>query len=162
MNNQTIAGTILTMSGPIANAAASAVGVAKTGASIGSLHGAAHASAVAAWVGLGSMNVGLFVMGAAPVIGAILVLDSICGRDYGSPMIDWYEESWRQYELLDEVEKLQLDSSLWIEPEVSLVSQKQIDQEFLMMEIDHELESLKNQLGLHNSKSLAPWERDLG
>jgi hypothetical protein len=146
MNNQTITGTILTMSGPIANAAASAVGVAKTGASIGSLHGAAYSSAMAAWVGFGSMKVGVFMMGAAPVIGAILILDSICGRDPGSPMIDWYEEFWRQYELQDEVEKLKIDSHLWIESESDLESH---DQTFRTMEIDYELESLKNQLGLH-------------
>ncbi|MCU0566552.1 MAG: hypothetical protein MUF49_08130 [Oculatellaceae cyanobacterium Prado106] len=54
MNNQISVGTALTLSQPILNTAASAIGIAKTGTAIGTLHGAAQASATAAWVGLGS------------------------------------------------------------------------------------------------------------
>lgn len=52
MDAKTTAGIGLVASNPIVHAAASTVGVAKTGAAIGTLHGAAHTSATAAWVGL--------------------------------------------------------------------------------------------------------------
>jgi hypothetical protein len=148
MKNQTVVGTLLTMSGPIANMSANAIGIAKTGAAIGTLHGAAHASATAAWVGLGSMKVGMFMMGAAPIIGAALILDSICGRDHGSPMIDWYEEFWRQYELQEEVENLKKNPDLWVESKTTNASLTRLDQQFQNMELDDELELLKKQLDL--------------
>jgi hypothetical protein len=45
MNTQTAAGIAFAASTPIINTAASAIGVAKTGVAIGTLHGAAHTSA---------------------------------------------------------------------------------------------------------------------
>jgi hypothetical protein len=84
-------GTVLVGSTPIVNAAVSAIGIAKTGTAIGSLSGAAHASATAAWVGFGSMKVGMFMMGALPLIGGLILLNGICRRDHGIPLRDFQE-----------------------------------------------------------------------
>jgi hypothetical protein len=106
MNKQTAVGIAFAASNPIINTAASAIGVAKTGVAIGTLHGAAHTSATAAWIGLGSMKAGMFLMGTLPIVGALLILDSMSGQGDGVPILDQYEEAWRQYEVRCELEDL--------------------------------------------------------
>ncbi len=152
MDTQISVGTALVGSTPIINTTASAIGIAKTGATIGSLHGAAHASATAAWVGFGSMKVGMFMMGAFPVIGALLILDGICGRDYGSPLIDWYEEAWRQYEAQCELEEMKktvkVDKDHQVRAKTRASSLAQLDRQFRALEVEHELYLLKKDMGL--------------
>ncbi|MGB5896695.1 MAG: hypothetical protein WBD58_05575 [Geitlerinemataceae cyanobacterium] len=70
-------GTTLVMSQSIASAAASTVGIAKTGTAIGTLQGAAQMTATTAWIGFGSTQVGLFLMTACPLLGVWLVVDGI-------------------------------------------------------------------------------------
>lgn len=150
MNKQTAIGTTLVFSNPIINSAASAIGFAKTGTAIGTLHGAAHASATAAWIGLGSMKAGMFMMGAFPLIGTLLILDSISGRDYGSPIIDWYEESWRQYEIQCELEELK--QKVAVDPDHQIRAKNipatfaQQDFQFRALEVEHELYLLKKEM----------------
>ena len=84
MNKQSATGTALVFSNTIANTAANTIGVAKTGIAISSLHGAAHTSATAAWVGFGSMNLGMFMMGAFPVLGAAILLDNLRRQEHES------------------------------------------------------------------------------
>jgi hypothetical protein len=152
MNPKIAAGAALALSNPIINTAANAIGVAKTGAAIGTLYGAAHTSATAAWVGLGSMKVGMFMMGALPVVGGLLIIDSLCGRDYGSPIIDWYEEAWRLYEAeceLEEMKKeIQADQTYKIRTKPTAASLAQLNDQFLALEIEHELDLMKQELGL--------------
>jgi len=152
MNTKIAAGIGLVASSPIIHAASSAVGIAKTGAAIGTLHGAAHTSATAAWVGLGSMKLGLFMMNAFPVIGGLLILDSLCGSDPGSPLIDWYEESWKQYEAQCELEELK--KKITVDPDHRVIvkgqssSLAQQETLFRSLEIEHDLYLLKKKLGL--------------
>ncbi|WP_088892355.1 GUN4 domain-containing protein [Leptolyngbya ohadii] len=152
MQKETVVGAAFVLSNPIINTAASAVGVAKTGTAIGTLHGAAHASATAAWVGLGSMKAGLFVMNALPVVGALLLLDSLSGRDPGSPIIDWYEQAWRDYEVQCELEELKqqitVDPNHQVRSKTRASSLAQLDNQFRSLEVEHELYQLKQELGL--------------
>jgi stage V sporulation protein K len=131
-------GTVLVGSTPIIKAAASAIGVAKTGTAIGTLSGAAHTSATAAWIGFGSMKVG---MGALPLIGGLILLNGICRRDYGIPLIDWYEAYWQDHEIDDELSALkQQGDSNRNHPlisEITPVSQKQVEQR--LRELESEL-----------------------
>ncbi len=152
MNAQTTAGIGFVASNPIIHAASSAIGVAKTGTAIGTLHGAAHTSATAAWVGLGSMKVGMFMMNAFPIVGGLLILDSLCGPDHGSPLIDWYEESWKQYEAQCEMEELKKkvkvdpDHRVFVKKTPSSLSQQ--EDLFRSLEVEHDLYLLKKKLGL--------------
>ncbi|MBI4780418.1 MAG: hypothetical protein HY785_03745 [Oscillatoriophycideae cyanobacterium NC_groundwater_1537_Pr4_S-0.65um_50_18] len=152
MNGNIAVGTALALSSPILNTAANAVGVAKTGTAIGTLTGAAHTSATAAWVGLGSMKVGMFMMGAFPVIGVLLILDGISGRDYGSPLIDWYEESWRRYEAQCELEELKkeikVDSDHQLRAKGVPVTLAQQEHQFRMLEAEHEVYLMKKEMGI--------------
>lgn len=151
MNTQTAAGIGLALSNPVINATANAIGVAKTGAAIGTLHGAAHASATAAWIGLGSMKVGMFMMGAFPVVGALLILDRMCSGDH-APIIDWYEEYWRQYEAQCELEgmkqTIEADPNYSVRAKTTAASLAQLNSQFLALEVEHELFMLKQDLGL--------------
>jgi stage V sporulation protein K len=133
-------GTVLVGSTPIIKTVASAIGVAKTGTAIGSLSGAAHASATAAWIGFGSMKVGMFMMGALPLIGGLILLSGICRRDHGIPLIDWHEEYWEDYEIDDELrdmqQRIQLNLNRPIAPEVTPASQKQVGQRLRELELE--------------------------
>lgn len=152
MNAKTTASVCLTVSNPIIHTAASAVGIAKTGAAIGSLSGAAYTSATAAWVGLGSANIGMFMMNAFPIIGGLLILDSLCGPDHGSALIDWYEEAWTDYEAQCEMEELKkevrvdLDHRVVVKGKPSTLAQQ--ESLFRSLEVEHDLYSLKKKLGL--------------
>ena len=152
MDVKTTVGTGLVASSPIIHTAANAVGIAKTGTAIGSLHGAAHTSATAAWVGLGSMKVGMFMMNALPIVGGLLILDSLCGPDHGSPIIDWYEEGWRQYEAQCEMEELKktvkVDADHRVIVKGSPSTLEQQESLFKGLEIEHDLYLLKKELGL--------------
>lgn len=151
MNHSTAAGAALVASTPIINATASAVGIAGTGTAIGALTGAAHTSATAAWIGLGSMKAGMFLMGAMPVIGVLLILDGISGKDHGSPIIDWYEEAWRQYEIQAELEELkkevEVDSDHQLRAKTRAASFAHQDAQFHALEVEHELYLLKKAMG---------------
>lgn len=152
MDIETAAGMGLIASKPIIHTASSVIGVAKTGTAISTLHGAAHTSATAAWVGFGSMKVGLFMMNAFPIIGGLLILDSLCSPDYGSPIIDWYEEGWKQYEAQCEMEKLK--TKIKVDPDHRVIVKGQpstlAQQESLFrnLEVEHDLYLLKKDLGL--------------
>ena len=131
-----IAGVALGLSQPIITTAASAVGIAKTGTAIGSLHGAAQASATAAWVGFGSMKLGMFIMGALPVVGTLILLDSIYKRDRGTSLSAWINShpeginaygNWHNFEgvngipeqySLSPARQPQLQSDLKMTPEI--------------------------------------------
>ncbi len=136
----TVVGAALAGSTPIINAAASAIGIAKTGTAIGSFSGAAHASATAAWVGFGSMKMGLFVMGALPIIGGLILLNAICQKDHGSPIVDWYEQYWQDHEIDDELRDLQqqiqlnLNRPIW--PESSPGSPTQVERRLRELELE--------------------------
>ena len=151
MNQKIAVGATFVASNPIINTAANAFGVAKTGTAIGTLHGAAHASATAAWIGLGSMKAGMFMMGAFPVIGALLILDGISGREYGSPIIDWYEEAWRQYEAQCELEELKKevkadpDHQLRVKRAAATLAHQEV--QFRSLEVEHELYLMKKEIG---------------
>lgn len=152
MNIKTNAGAGLVASNSIIHRASSTFGVAKTGTAIGTLHGAAHANATAAWVGLGSMKMGVFMMNAFPIIGGLLILDSLCGSDYGSPLIDWYEEGWKEYEAKCEMEELKKEVK--VDPDHRIIvkgkpsSLAQQESLFRSLEIEHDLYLLKKELGL--------------
>ena len=152
MDVKTTVGTGLVASSPIIHTVANAVGVAKTGTAIGTLHGAAHASATAAWVGLGSMKVGMFIMNTLPIVGGLLILDSLCGPDRSSPIIDWYEEGWKQYEAQCEVEELKktvkVDADHRVIVEGSPSTLEQQENLFKRLEVEHDLYLLKKELGL--------------
>jgi len=158
MNKQSAVGTGLVFSNPIINATANSVGVAKTGTTIGSLHGAAHTSAITAWVGFGSMKMGMFMMGCFPVLGAAMLLDSICGQEHGSPIIDWYEEAWKTYECqceLDEMKKdVTIDHDHQLRPTKVASSLKQQDHQFRALEVENELYQMKKHL--HGERLLKP------
>lgn len=150
MNKKSAMGTGLVFSNSIANTAANTVGGAKTGTAIGSLHGVAHSSATAAWVGFGSMKLGMFMMGCFPALGAAMLLDSICGQEHGSPIIDWYEEAWKTYECqceLDEMKKdVKIDHDHQLRPTRVASSFKQQDHQFRALEIEDELYKMKKQI----------------
>jgi stage V sporulation protein K len=99
-------GSALVFSQAGINAAAGAIGISGTGTTIGSLNGAAFTSATAAWVGFGSMKVGLFIMGALPVVGALILLNSVFHNQRGGSLIDWEEEFWHDYEIQHELSEL--------------------------------------------------------
>lgn len=151
MDNQVATGTALVLSNPIINTTASLIGLAKTGTAIGTLHGAVHTSATAAWVGFGSMKVGMVMMGAFPVIGGLLILDAICGQDPGAPIIDWYEEAWRRYEAQCELEEMKktvkVDSDHQVRSKQA-ASLDQLNNQFQALEVEHELYLMKKELGL--------------
>jgi hypothetical protein len=150
MNQQSVLGTSLVFTHSLTNVAANAVGVAKTGTAIGSLHGAAHTSATAAWIGFGSMKLGMCMMGVFPVIGAALLLDSLCSQEYGSPLIDWYEEAWKNYEA--ECELQELKKKVKVDPDHQLRAKQvsgsiaQLDNQFRALEIENELYQIKKQM----------------
>ena len=131
---------------------ASAIGRAKTGTAIGTLTGAAHTSATAAWVGLGSMKAGMFIVGILPVIGWLLVLDSISGKEPGSPIIDWYEEAWRRYEAQCEMEALKAEVNLNLDHQLRAIqiplTLAQQENQFRALEIEHDLYLLKKEMGI--------------
>jgi hypothetical protein len=162
MNPQIAVGTTLVCSHPIINATVSAIGFAKTGTAIGPLTGAAYANATAAWVGLGSMKVGMFMMGGFPVLGALLILDGISGRDHGSPMIDWYEEAWRQYEAQWELEELkktvQIDRDHPLRATHQPASLAQLDNQYRALEVEHELYLMRKEMGI-SDRSAAQTKR---
>jgi stage V sporulation protein K len=140
-------GSVLVGSAPIIKAAASAIGTAKTGAAIGSLSGAAHASATAAWIGFGSMKVGLFVMAALPVVGALILLNGIWQHEHGVPLVDWYEESWKDYEVKHELNELK--AQVQRDPNHQFISREtpatfaQQERIFRALEVEAELSELK-------------------
>jgi stage V sporulation protein K len=145
-NKKAIAlGSLLLGSTPIINATANTIGVAKTGTAISSLSGAAHTSATAAWIGFGSMKVGMFMMSVLPVIGGLILLNGICQHDHGVPIIDWYEKYWQDHEIDDELrdlqQRIQLDLNRPIVPEVTLISPSQVERR---------LRELESELGLHH------------
>jgi hypothetical protein len=145
-NKKAIAlGSLLLGSTPIINATANTIGIAKTGTAIGSLSGAAHTSATAAWIGFGSMKVGMFIMGVLPVIGGLILLNGICQHDHGVPIIDWYEKYWQDHEIDDELRDLQQRIKLKLNhpivPEVTLISPSQVERR---------LRELESELGLHH------------
>ncbi|MBD1866825.1 hypothetical protein H6F95_05805 [Cyanobacteria bacterium FACHB-471] len=98
------------------------------------------------------MKAGMFMMGAFPIIGTLLILDGISGRDYGAPLIDWEEEFWRNYEVQCELEemkkKIQPDNSPQIQARKTPGSIAQLDSQFRALEVDHELYLLKKDMGL--------------
>jgi stage V sporulation protein K len=146
--NAIVLGSGLLLSNSIMKATATAIGTASTGTAIGSLSGAAHASATAAWIGFGSMKVGMFMMGALPLIGGLILLNGICRRDHGIPLIDWYEEYWEDYEIDDELrdlqQRIQLNLNPPIAPEVTLVSQKQVAQRLRELELELGIDQLQH------------------
>ncbi len=152
MNTKVAAGVGLCVSNPAINAVASAVGVAKTGTAIGSLSGAAQTSATAAWIGFGSMKVGLFAMGALPIIGGLILLDQLCGSEYGTPLIDWYEEGWINFEAQCEMEELKktvkVDSDHRVVVTKKPSSLAQQENLFVRLEVEHELYLMKKELGI--------------
>ena len=152
MDVKTTVGTGCVASGPIINTVARAFGAAKTGTAISTLGGAAGDSATAAWIGLGSMKVGMFMLNVLPIFGGLLILDSLCGPDHGSSIIDWYEEGWRQYEAECEMEELKktvkADSDHRVIVKRSPSSLEQQESMFKGLEIEHDLYLLKKKLGL--------------
>jgi stage V sporulation protein K len=110
-------GTALLGSNTIINATAGAIGIAKTGTAIGTLSGAALTNATAAWVGFGSMKFGMFMMSALPILGGLILLNSICRCRHGISLSDWYEvenseeEQWRSIEIQHELNVLKNQSS---------------------------------------------------
>ncbi|MBD3885400.1 hypothetical protein IFO70_27120 [Phormidium tenue FACHB-886] len=156
MNKQIAAGATLVASHPIINTAANAIGVAKTGTAIGTLHGAAHTSATAAWIGLGSMKAGMFLMGALPVVGVLLILEGISGREQGSPIIDWYEEAWRQYEAQCELEELKkevevdVDHQLRVKRQAATLAHQEV--QFRALEVEHDLYLMKKEIGFEQKQ----------
>jgi stage V sporulation protein K len=143
-------GSALVLSQPIINATASAIGIAKTGTAIGSLYGAAHTSATAAWIGFGSMKVGLFIMGALPVVGALILLNSVFQHQHGGSLIDWEEEFWHDYEVQHELSKLiqdvQSPPSHQLVSSVASGSLAQQERRFQVLELEDELDQLKQKI----------------
>jgi stage V sporulation protein K len=141
-------GTMLLGSTPIIKAAASAIGTTSTGVSIGSCTGASLSSATAAWVGFGSMKIGMFVMGTLPIIGGLILLNAICQKDHGVPIIDWYEKYWEDHEIDNELrdmqQHIQLDLNRPIMPEVTPVSQVQVAQRLRELESELGIEQLQH------------------
>lgn len=152
MDAKLVAGAALVGSPQLITAAANTVGIAKTGTAIATLHGAAHTSATAAWVGLGSMKVGMLVMGALPVVGTLLLLDGICREDYGVCLVDRYEEAWRQreidWELEDMKRAVKVDKDHQLRAKTTAASFAQLDNQFHALGVEHELYLLKKQMGL--------------
>lgn len=157
MSRSIAVGMALLTSNSTISAAASAFGVAKTGTAIGTLNGVAFTNATAAWVGFGSMQAGSFLMGALPVVGVLLILDGISGCDHGSPIIDWYEEGWRQYEIQCELEELkqevEVDVDHQLRSKTRAASFAQQETQFRALEVEHELHLLKKELGIKPNRS---------
>jgi stage V sporulation protein K len=153
MENKTAIGigTVLLGSTPIIEATASAIGISGTGTATGTLSGAAHASATAAWIGFGSMKLGMFVMGALPVVGALVLLNGIWRHRHGGvSFVDWYEESWKDYEVQHDLDKLkaQVPSAprhqrISRETPATFAQQERIFREF---EVEVELDELKKNI----------------
>jgi stage V sporulation protein K len=150
-------GSALVFSQAGINAAAGAIGISGTGTAIGSLNGAAFTSATAAWVGFGSMKVGLFIMGALPVVGALILLNSVFHNQRGGSLIDWEEEFWHDYEIQHELSELIQDvrsnpshqivsSEIHEEPQpfFSVVSGSfaQLERSFLELELKDEIDNI--------------------
>jgi hypothetical protein len=158
MNKQSAVGTGFIFSNTIANASANSFGVAKTGTAISSLYGAAHTNATAAWIGFGSMKMGMLMMGCFPILGAAMLLDSICGQEHGSPIIDWYEEAWKTYECQCELEEMKKDIKIdrdhQLRPTNVASSLTQLDNQFRALEVENELYQMKKQL--HGEKLPKP------
>lgn len=154
MNQKIFVGAALVASHPVINTAASTVGIAQTGTAIGTLTGAAHTSATAAWIGLGSMKAGMFIMGVLPVIGWLLVLDGISGKEPGSPIIDWYEEAWRRYEAQCELEALKTEVNVDLDHQLRAIriplTLAQQEDQFRALEVEHDLYLLKKEMGIQN------------
>lgn len=152
MDVKTAASIPLIFSNPILSTAANTVGIAKTGTAIGSLHGICQYNATTAWVGFGSMQVGSIMMGALPLIGVALLLNGLAGPDHGSPILDPYEEAWRDYEVTWEMEELK--KNLKINPSYKdrvrckVASFAQYEYQFKCLEIEQELYQLKQEMGL--------------
>jgi hypothetical protein len=150
MDKQSIVGTGLVFSNSAAHAAANNFGIAKTGKAIASLHGSAHAKATAAWVGFGNMKLGMFVMGAAPIVGAVLLLDRLCGREYGQPLIDWYEEAWKSYECQCELEEMketvEIDEDHQLRATTVVAGLAQLEDRFRALEVENEVYQMKKQV----------------
>ena len=98
------------------------------------------------------MGTGMFLMNAFPIIGGLLVLDSLCGPDHGSPIIDWYEESWREYEAQCEMEDLKKEVEVnpnhqfAVRGTPSTLAQQ--ESLFKSLEVENELYLLKKDLGI--------------
>jgi stage V sporulation protein K len=140
----------LVLSQPIINATASAIGIAKTGTAIGSLYGAAHTSATAAWIGFGSMKVGLFIIGTLPVVGALILLNSVFQHQRGGSLIDWEEEFWHDYEVQHELSRLiqnvRSTPSHRLVSSVASESFAQQEERFQVLELEDELDQLKQKI----------------
>lgn len=158
MSKSTAIGLALLTSNSTINAAAGAFGIAGTGTPIGTLSGAAFANATAAWVGFGSMQAGAFLMGALPVVGVLFILDGIMGRDHGSPIIDPYEEAWRQLEIQCELEELkktvELDRDHQVRAKTRAASFAQQDVQFRALDVEHELYLLKKAIEFKPNSSI--------
>jgi len=152
MDIKTAASIPLIFSNPILSTAASTVGISKTGTAIGSLHGICQYNATAAWVGLGSMQVGSIVMGALPLVGVALFLNRLAGPDHGSPILDPYEEAWKDYEVKWELEELKktvkVDPSYKDRVRCKMTSFAQDEYQFKCLEIEQELYQLKQEMDL--------------
>lgn len=152
MDIKTVASIPLTFSNPILSTAANTVGIAKTGTAIGSLHGICQYNATTAWVGFGSMQIGSILMGALPLVGVALFLNSLAGPDHGSPILDPYEEAWKDYEVKWELEELK--KTVKIDPlhkariKYQAASLAQYEYQFKYLEIEQELYQLKQEMGI--------------
>lgn len=157
MNKSSAIGLALLTSNSTINAAAGVFGIAGTGTPIGTLSGAAFANATAAWVGFGSMQAGALLMGALPVVGVLFILDGIMGRGYGSPILDPYEEAWRQLEIEWELEglkkKVKIDANHQLRSTTRAASFAQQETQFRALEVEHELYLLKKELGIKPNQS---------
>ena len=152
MDSNLVAGSALMASPAVLKATASTIGLAKTGTAIGALNGAAQANATAAWVGLGSMNLGMFLMGTLPVVGGLLILNWLSGPDHGSPILDPYEDAWKEYEALYELEelkkKVEKDPDHTVRTKNRASSLGQLGSQFQALEVEHDLYLLKKQIGM--------------
>lgn len=151
MREQLAVGSGLLFNQPLINGAASAIGHAKTGIAIGSLSGAAQANATAAWIGFGSMKIGMFIMNALPLVGVAVLLDAISGEEYGQ-LVDWYEESWKRYEDNSELQELkkhvQPNKNYQLRAKKQPWTLQQQEQLFQCLEVENELYLLKKKMGL--------------
>lgn len=152
MDFKTAASIPLIFSNPILYGAADFVGVAKTGTAIGGLNGICHYNAATAWIGFSSMKVGAIVTGALPIIGFALLVNKLAGPDHGSPILDPYEEAWRSYEVEWELEELKktikFDSSCQMKEKPCILSTAQLEVKFRNLEINHELDLLRQEMSL--------------
>ncbi|WOD40437.1 hypothetical protein [Nodosilinea sp. E11] len=92
------------------------------------------------------------MMGALPLIGVALFLNGLAGPDHGSPILDPYEEAWRDYEVKWELEELK--KTVKVDPlykariKYQAASLAQYECQFRCLEIEHELYQLKQDMGL--------------